>query len=681
MFDADRPITKSHEDQLDRTVFAQNLARALSDNSHNESMVVGLFGAPGSGKTSLINLVIEELLVASQHVLDEEKPIIVNFSAWSYANRARLTIGFYQRLMSAIESAPAVQHRREIMRLLTAYIQFFTEKPKIKPLTWWDRFRKNKKNITQIKLKLNYYLAKQKHKIIIAIDNISRLSGDEIREVFQLIKSMANFFNTAYLVSLSKKRVIRALDVSTEVGNTWLQTMVQLIFTVPSIAQHELKFLLENKLQPLKALIPQDKWNASRWAAVYEGVLKGLFKHVRDVTRFVNLLYFAYPRLVDVVNPVDFFALTAIEIFSPSLYAAIRENKDLFSDLFDPVYPATPATIQLQKKRYDEIVDATLLPEKVISPLLTVLFPRLQLFDHADHHIDYSGAEADQWQRICSANWFNRYFALSLLPNKLSRAQCLAILSMANDLEQFDQIINGLNQDRSISHYLSAWDNADLLQAVPEANIANIISVLLDNGDLFSLSDSHIIYILLNRIAKKEERFLLLQQAITRAEKSIYVIVNMLPRLHLLLTDEQLTTLKGLAAAKIAAWGADGRLAAHPQLLALLQAWLAWGSANECQQYVKKLTEDDRGLLYFLAATLDPDVTMSMTQYKKGEQWQANLNTLQLFIAPQDCAPRAVSLFEGQTFETLSEHDQVTLLVFLDLMKVKTKKVFPKVAE
>ena len=71
MFDADRPITKSTEDCLNRTLFAKYLARCMLDHHHPDSFVVGLYGAFGTGKTSIINLLIEELNTAASNMLDD----------------------------------------------------------------------------------------------------------------------------------------------------------------------------------------------------------------------------------------------------------------------------------------------------------------------------------------------------------------------------------------------------------------------------------------------------------------------------------------------------------------------------------------------------------------------------------------------------------------------------------
>ena len=84
MFDADRPILSSEQDRLGRSIFGKYLARCILDHKNFESLVIGLYGASGSGKTSIINLTLEELRYASNNMFDNEKPIILNFSPWNF---------------------------------------------------------------------------------------------------------------------------------------------------------------------------------------------------------------------------------------------------------------------------------------------------------------------------------------------------------------------------------------------------------------------------------------------------------------------------------------------------------------------------------------------------------------------------------------------------------------------
>src|SRR4029078_11310826 len=109
------------------------------DHQDIESLVIGLYGSWGTGKTSLINLTLEELRYARNNMFDHEKPIILNFSAWSYSGQHQLIYSFFRRLSSEMRRADFF-HDQHIIHLLELYISFFTHKPvpkRLRPKHRW----------------------------------------------------------------------------------------------------------------------------------------------------------------------------------------------------------------------------------------------------------------------------------------------------------------------------------------------------------------------------------------------------------------------------------------------------------------------------------------------------------------------------------------------------------------
>ena len=60
MFNPDLPITKSTEDVLNRGTFAKSLAKTLLQYDQPSSFTIGLYGEWGSGKTSLLNMILAQ---------------------------------------------------------------------------------------------------------------------------------------------------------------------------------------------------------------------------------------------------------------------------------------------------------------------------------------------------------------------------------------------------------------------------------------------------------------------------------------------------------------------------------------------------------------------------------------------------------------------------------------------
>lgn len=693
MFDADRPILSHEQDCLGRTVFAKYLARCLLDHQLPESVAIGLYGASGSGKTSVINLTLEEIRLAASSLLEEEKPIILNFSPWSYSGQNQLIYSFFRRLSSELRRAPHLENADRIIYLLELYVSYFTHlappepyRPKQNFLTrlfssqhkmhGWESGR----DLTQIKAELNLLLAQQKHKIIIFIDNISRIENAEIKQIFQIVKSMGDYSNTIYLLAMDKTQVTDAL------GTEYLEKIVQFPFDIPVISKQDLEALLFTKLKKIMAEVPEESWNVEYWSDIYYSSMKHFFENCRDLTHYVNTLSFSFLRVKEIVNPVDFFAITAVQVFAPEVYHGIRDNKDLFSDLADDVYEFDQQKLAEDKIRCDEILDR---PSQVVHEdlltLLLYLFPRLRKMYQTTLSLTHSESDARKKKRICSPDVFDIYFRLSIQSNSISESEMNAILNLTKDEEGFALALLRLNHDNRINAFLDALDSR-AAHRIPTAHIDNVICALLDSGDLFPEGDStqlscnvplrihRIIQQLLDRLKSNDERNAILSHAILHATNSIYIITHEL-RLH---KQDQRYSLQKLAVDKIINWGKIGRLVEHPKLLPLLYAWKEWGNTEDCRQFVGSMVQDDKGLIAFLSAVLKDPIQQTMTELKKNAAWENELSLIEEFVPIQILEPHARMLFEDASFEKLREQEQLAVLIFLDLIKSETNKLIPK---
>ncbi len=721
MFDADRPITHSSQDRLGRTQFARYLARSLLDHQDPDSMVIGLYGGWGAGKTSVINLIVEELKLASNNMLETEKPIVLNYSPWSYSGQNQMIYSFFRRLSSILRESETLKNKERIIQLLELYVSFFTQRPIPKamrtPRSLMDKilFRKESdiygwdsgRDLTEVKAELNELLRHEKCRIIIMIDNISRLYDNEIKQIFQIVKSMGDYANTSYLLALDKSHVINAINkIDGSGGEEYVEKIVQMPFDIPPISEQDIEPILSDRLTEVIATVPPDAWNNEYWADIYYSSLRYLFSNCRDVTRYINTLNFSYSRLRDVVNPVDFFALTAVEVFMPMIYSGIRDNKDLFTDLMDNVYLPDKIQVEREKARCDEIIAR----EKIISPEITIellirLFPRLRNIYQPDIMTYHSASIARRHKRLCNPDLFDTYFRLSMQSGSMPMSEFKTIIASANDAVAFDHTLTRLNQDGRVLKFLDLF-NQKSVRKIPRENISAIISALMDDGDLFPAGNGagplsldtpmrihRIIHDLLHRLAVPEDRFLVMQQAINHAVKSLYIIVHEIQeqsREHLEhedtflpvefrdFTPEELIALKRLCVLRIQYWASHGILVDHPRLVDIITAWLDWGSPEECHQYVTEMTNTDHGLVAFLCGVLDKAIAEVMTEYHVNPNWISYLDVISKFIPPEEIEKHANVLFEDNYFEKLREKEQLAIIIFLDIMKSPAVKEIRK---
>ncbi len=722
MLDADRPILTKEQDRLGRAVFAKYLAHAIADHTNVDSLVIGLYGGWGSGKTSMINLTLEELRYASSYMFDDERPILLNFSPWSYSGQNELIYSFFRRLSSEMRAAEYFENSDKIIALLELYISFFTHKPIPKVLrshySWFTKMFRRKKvkeesfgwesgrDLTMVKAELNQLLCNQKHKLIIFIDNIARLKNDEIDQVFQMIKSIGDFANTIYILAMDKNYIIKAIDnLRWNEGKDYIEKLVQLPFDIPPISKQDIEVLLLDKLQSVLNIVPENRWDTGYWADMYYSTIKFFFENSRDITRYVNTLSFSYAFVKDVVNPVDFFAITALLVFEPGVFNGVRENKDLFADLAEHVLSFDKEKIAEDKIRCDEILNRSIkAPKTMLLRLIIRLFPRLGKIYESELSFFHSEAIARKNKRICTFDLFDIYFRFIIASDTFSEAEMDAVLDSANDEKGFAMALLRLNQDDRIIKFLDVMDSHGVFN-VKQHNIENVMTALVDSGDLFPQGEDtqlrlstamrihRIIHQLLMRYHNNDERFNIFKKAIEKIINSIYTTVHELNEQSLQHNEqedtcipaeqrdfsyEQLQILKKIAVEKIMMWADKGRLIEHPQLIPILYAWKAWGDVEQCRHYVANAIKDDRGLISFLTAALKIPIEEAMKKEEKNLTWKEYLPNIENFIFLDSITPRAQELFEDNYFEKLREPEQLSLMIFLDLVKPGTVKIIPK---
>jgi len=710
MLDADRPITSKDQDKLNRFTFAKYLARCITEHNNSDSFVIGLYGGWGAGKTSIINLALEELNYASSNMFDQDRPIILNFSPWSYSGQETLIYNFFRRLSSEMRSADYFKDSTEIINLLELYISFFTNKPIPKVLRedhenikgWFKRKTTKKykhgwesgRDLTQVKRELNELLMKRNHKIVIFIDNISRLNDDEVIQVFQMVKSIGNFANTVYVLSMDKAYVKKVINrVHHNEGISYLNKLVQLPFEVPAIAEQDIESILLARLHEVLKFAPFEAWDKDYWSEVYYSSLKHLFKNCRDITRYINTLSFSYPFVVDVVNPVDFFAITAVEVFEPKVFNGIHENKDLFVDLAEHVMRFDKQKLNEDKARVDEVLNrACNIDKDLLLTLLIRIFPRLRSIYQLGQSFYHSEEVARKNKRICAVDVFDIYFRFQIPNDTFSETELDAVSSLAHDKEGFAMALLRINQDDRIPKFLDIFDSKGVAK-IKKEHVKNVIETFIDSADLFPPGEStklnfdnhmrvhRILHQLIRRYDDLDTRFKVLSDAINQAVNSLYIIVLELSeqsREHLenedtFVPEEQrdfapndLYELQKLAVKKIHLWADNDRLIEHPQLMPILAAWKEWGNEDECRHYVEHAVQNDRSLVALLVAALDFPIKEALKSEKKNPDWKKYVDKLSEFVSLDLVTPRAQVLFEDDYFVKLREPEQLAIMIYLD---------------
>lgn len=228
-FSADRPIGSLEEDLLGRASFADSLASAIKGWRGNESLVVALYGPWGSGKSSVKNMVLQTL-----RSVEANCPLIIEFNPWQWSGQNQLAEAFFQEIglvLGRSDGSEDGKRRAAKWRTYGTYLTLGASLAKslktILPILGLpgsgiaDMLAKGmeqsatvahegskgveaqgivqQQTLAEIKKELSDSLKELERPILVVLDDIDRLTPEEIRLLFQLVKANADFPNMVYL--------------------------------------------------------------------------------------------------------------------------------------------------------------------------------------------------------------------------------------------------------------------------------------------------------------------------------------------------------------------------------------------------------------------------------------------------------------------------------------------------
>ena len=301
-YNADKPIKTGAEDLLGRSFFSKQLAKALYECDARDGLVIGLFGEWGSGKTSVLNMTMNEIKNMGEE--SENEPLIVTFSPWNYSDKDNLISLFFRNLINNLDTTSNNKIKRKIGKVLTDYADCLDALAVLSPLggilvnilkpiikTQGTNLMEVP-NLDSTKEKLETILKESNQKIIVVIDDIDRLTNSQIRDIFHLAKQVGNFPNIVYILSMDREIVCRALqEIHNIDGHEYLEKIIQVPFEIPQMSKGKVQDYLLNQLNQIVNEKSNDIMIGSNyWDGVLNHCVTPYVNNLRDVNRLINIL-------------------------------------------------------------------------------------------------------------------------------------------------------------------------------------------------------------------------------------------------------------------------------------------------------------------------------------------------------------------------------------------------------
>lgn len=410
---AHNPIASRSGDRLGRAEFARNLGQALVRYPSTGSLVVALYGDWGSGKTSTLNMAFETIMDTQQ----DNPPLVVWFNPWWYSNTGELLARFFEQLgeeighqlgESDLKDGQAIKEKlHRYGKLLTplgglvdlfggagtgTVIAKILEQGLVAALG--DAGETKVASIQTLREEISRALLEYERPVVVVIDDMDRLAREEIRDIFRLVKAVADFPNTRYLLAFDRGTVVGALSgVQSLDGGRYLEKMVQVPFFLPYPSNEQLWNLVlegvEEILVGLEAVSSEERAKAlGEITALAYYSLDLLFSNMRQVNRFLGSLRFTLPPICTEIRLSEFVVLEALRLNHPEAYVQIVNLQQYLlgtgSEFTALVYNSESSAgyekiFEDTKGAVQEILDHVEQHlHEPLSKLLEVLFPRVE---------------------------------------------------------------------------------------------------------------------------------------------------------------------------------------------------------------------------------------------------------------------------------------------------------------
>lgn len=347
----ERPITSSEDDSLGHQGLVDYLHKTLIGTDLSEGFVVGVEAEWGMGKTSLINLFLEDDRSAAYTT--------IKFNPWSFVQDANLTKVFMNELGKRLQET-SLSPDRKLKNLLNEYADVLSgQLAGIDPLSAFfgatlshlKRKGSHVKTVIEIRNEISDRLLKRKSPMLVIVDDLDRLPVGEVTEVFRLVRLTANFPNLVYLLAFDRERIANQLNEAKLDGDAYLEKICQ--FTLPvripiaAFLNTSFEDIRRDYLSQLSSPEEQEYWEKVK------NILFLLITTPRQMNQLKTSFHGLHAQFSNSIHEVDLLLLEALRQTNSSLYSQIRSNlKERHGVMVLP-----RGSIKWTRPKYRDVVD------------------------------------------------------------------------------------------------------------------------------------------------------------------------------------------------------------------------------------------------------------------------------------------------------------------------------------
>lgn len=470
-FHTDQPISGELDspDRLGRSHFAALVGASLLLEQDSPGIVVSIEGPWGYGKTSVINLIQKYF-----KTLDEpERPIVIGFNPWMVSGTDNLTQEFLVQLASEIGKPDRPEETRNAASQLLSYSKVFSVMKYIPGAEPWasivgdviegagaaaDAIGKLKElSMEEKRDRVVEAIRQLDCPLVVFIDDLDRLPPDEVFHMVRMVKAVADFPRVSFVLAFDPEYVRETLEKhGISNSSQYLDKIIQVRLPLPVVERKAIEDLVNEELKALHPDATKDHFpeNKHRLAEIYQTSVKHLLATPRDVRKLFNNLKMREPLIRGEVEFADLFALEALAVKAPAIYADIRSNPVAYTgnDANDWDFEEPDKKIEKYKEQREQLIGAiNINSRRYVIKLLEQIFPLLtpNAYGSNTHDFNRKNGRVSAFDRLMVALKFglpisevSRNLIQKFLVEDYSREEVLKEVSNEETLERFIDQLN-----------------------------------------------------------------------------------------------------------------------------------------------------------------------------------------------------------------------------------------------
>ncbi|RST92248.1 hypothetical protein CBF33_04625 [Vagococcus lutrae] len=407
-------------DLLSRDILISDLVNWIKNYQSNERFVVGIEGEWGSGKSTLIENVISTI---KSEDTENEFIVIDDFEPWLSENKVALL----ENLLSRILRNPQLKISDEdVSKIIDNFTNLIFGRKFSIDFKFGEKDTEH--SAKQIIADINKIIAGNNQKIIFIIDNLDRISSDNMLLLFNIIQNVLDFNNLIVIMSYDEHEVESVLQEK-KISSGYLNKLVQKKVVLSPPNEDLLLNIYVQTIDSLATIFKSDTFRNYRIDEIQRFLQVLVSNNQLDMREFKRLLNSAIIPVLSSSSKylLDQLVIEYIKFSNFTLYNQILVNADYFISVDRGTYS------RFSYYRDDEL-DCLFntfyedLEEKYIKgdyelKLLALIFPNINIYSNG-HKRNYKNAvsgfrsspdyiEIQKNKRICSGKFFELYFTLN----------------------------------------------------------------------------------------------------------------------------------------------------------------------------------------------------------------------------------------------------------------------------